>query len=293
MENVNEFLGVLAPTTRGATTTNIILDSSLILATKKSLYNIKLVECGDYSQVYLYDKSISKTSNDYKFDLNLSKKKIVTEEKEKKPQVLKSKNEIALKNIIRSKIECQRLAKANMNKWETFITLTFAENIDNIEQANKRFKYVVDKVRRVKPDFMYLGITEFQKRGAIHYHLLTNVSINDNKLIYSQEDNPKFKHIKYWLDGFTSIEVMKGDTKKVVGYIAKYMTKDIDNRLFNRHRYFYSKNLKKPLESYVNMENEKEKELFIKKIQDKCLIYQNEYYNTYDNTKVIFLELVL
>ena len=69
------------------------------------------------------------------------------------------------------------------------------------------------------------------------------------------------------------------------------MTKDIDNRLFNHRRYFYSRNLKKPLESYIDLDNIKESLFLQKIIQDKELIYQNDYINPYDNGKVTFLEL--
>ena len=55
--------------------------------------------------------------------------------------------------------------------------------------------------------------------------------------------------------------------KKVVGYIAKYMTKDIDNRLFNRHRYFYSRNLIVPTTMYLALDNEKEQDFYKKIIQ--------------------------
>ena len=41
---------------------------------------------------------------------------------------------------------------------------------------------------------------------------------------------------------------------------------------------------------FINLDNYKDKEYYLKKIQDKELIYQNEYINPYDNTKVIFLE---
>ncbi len=261
-----------------------LLDSNLIVATKKK-YDIKLVDCNDYVQIYLYENQKVKT---IKKDNDLELKKI-----EFKNSSINSNQlvHVELKNIIRSKLECQRLAKANIKDWKTFITLTFADNITNVSQANKRFKYFIDKVRRVKKDFKYLCITEFQQRGATHYHMLCNISLEESNLIYSQIDNPKFKHIKYWNDGFTSVELIKGDVKKIIGYIAKYMTKDIDNRLFNRHRYFYSRNLKKPLENYINLDNETDKEFYKKIIQDKNLIYQNEYINPYDNSKVTFLEL--
>lgn len=271
-----------------------ILDSNLIVATR-DLYDIKLVECGDYCQVYIYnDRKPKRKIKDNNIDLELKKRnieqKFVFNKQIKSPEELKGYEHIEQKNIIRSKLECQRLAKANINEWKTFITLTFEENITDVQHANKRFKYFIDKVRRVKKDIKYLCITEFQKRGATHYHMLSNIDINDENLIYKQEDNPKFKHVKYWNDGFTSVEVMQGDAKKVIGYIAKYMTKNIDNRLFNRHRYFYSRNLKRPIANYINCQNVKEKDFYLKKIQDKELIYQNEYINPYDETNVLFLE---
>ena len=269
----------------------LLLDSKLITPTISDGYNIKLVDCGDYVQVYCYEKKKKKRKNDDD-DLNLIKNFNVGEsEKERKEKnAVNVENVIEVRNIIRSKLQCQRLAKANAKDWETFITLTFAENEQNIESANRKFRYFVDKVRRVKKDFKYLCIPEFQKRGAIHYHLLTNVSTSDDKLIYSQSDNPKYKHIKYWNLGFDSIEVIKGDIKKIVGYISKYMTKEIDNRLFGHRRYFYSNNLDKPLENYIDTDIVRDFNFYQKKIQELQPIYQRDYINPYDNSKVTFLE---
>lgn len=273
----------------------LLLDSSLISATiydKPKLYDYKLVECGSFVQVYRYQysriKNINKNDDS---DLNLKKIKfeVNTSKKETK---LKTANEIEERNITRSKLQCQRIAKANMEHWETFITLTFEDNITDLKLANKRFKYFIDKVRRIKKDLMYIGVPEHQKRGAIHYHLLTNISIDDTKLIYNQEDNPKFKHIKYWLDGFNSVERVKGDVKKIIGYISKYMTKDIDDRLFGRRRFFYSQNCIVPKVSYIDSFESNELDFLQKKIQDKELIYQNKYLNAYDDSEVSFQEFL-
>ncbi len=269
-----------------------ILDSNPIVATKR-VYDFKLVDCGEIVQVYYYeDRKTKKNEENATTDLEYKEYKMDKMFEKQKNSKKKSElsNVISEKHILRSKVECQRLAKANMKDWKTFITLTFEENIKDVEYANKRFKYFIDKARRLKCDLKYLCITEFQKRGATHYHMLCNIDINDTKLIYSQKDNPKFKHIKFWIDGFTSVEKMTGDTKKVIGYIAKYMSKDIDNRLFNRHRYFYSRNLNKPIENYIDSTQIKEKEFFEKKIQDKELVFQSSYVNPYDQTNVIFLE---
>ncbi len=281
-----------------------ILDSRLIVTTNLDLYNVKLVECGDYVQIYSYDRKKSRTNEKDKEDLSLKKDMIVENDKnknDKKNITLKDTNDIEKRNIIRSKLECQRLAKANMEDWQTFITLTF-ENTDkfditNIDDCNKRFRYFVDKIKRVYKDFKYICVPEFsKKRGekygveAIHYHLLTNISINDKKLMYSQKNGSKFMHIKYWNDGFTSVEKMSNDPKKVVGYISKYMTKDIDNKLFSRHRYFYSRNLERPKENYIDLNNQKECEFLLKKIRDKEKIYSNTYLSPYDGNIVEFQE---
>lgn len=273
----------------------LLLDSSLISATifdKPKLYDYKIVECGSFVQVYKYlhprIKNINKNDD---VDLNLKKIKYEVDTSKKETK-LKTINEIEERNIIRSKLQCQRIAKANMEYWETFITLTFEDNVTDVKLANKRFKYFIDKVRRIKNDLRYLVVPEHQKRGAIHYHLLTNISINDTKLMYNQEDNPKFKHVKYWLDGFNSVEHIKGDAKKIVGYISKYMTKDIDNRLFGQRRFFCSQNCIVPKVSYIDSMDSRDLEFLQKKIQDKELIYQNKYLNAYDDSEVSFQEFL-
>lgn len=271
-----------------------LLDSKLITATILKEYNIKFIDCGDFYQVYCYQNKKKITTRKDDTDLNLQKLKVknfINDEEQKETNIqLKDGNKIEDRNIIRSKLSCQRIAKSNSNIWETFITLTIAENEQDIKKANKMLHSFTTKIRSIKKDFAYIAIPEFQKRGAVHYHLLTNISINDDKLIYSQEDNPRFKHIKYWNKGFTNVEPMKADIKKIVGYISKYMTKDIDNRLFGYRRYLYSQNLSMPKESYINTENKLDYDFFTKKIQDKALIYENVYINPYDNSKVTFLE---
>lgn len=288
MSNTNE---------KGSKEPALLLDSSLITATNLKKYNIKVVDCGEYKQVYLYDNYITRSIEKDDFDLKLKKERINRFFDSNGEDLSNKTNKIELKqieekNVIRSKIQCQRLAKANFDKWETFITLTFEENITNIKIANKNFHSFITTIRKHKKDFSYIAIPEFQKRGAIHYHILTNISIKDDNLIFSQKDNPKFKHIKYWKHGFTSVEIMKGDSKKIVGYISKYMTKDIDNRLFGHRRYFYSQNLTIPQESYIDTNEEFDLNFYKKIIQDKELIYQNEYINSYNGSKVLFLEFL-
>lgn len=296
----------------------ILLDSSLILTTKSEKYDvmveeydIKIVECGNYCQLYLFNNKMKHRKEQNKDIIDLSLEKINKKNKinamfdnvDNNDSLPILSDTIQLKNITRSKLECQRLAKANMEDWKSFITLTFEENIIDLKEANKKFRYYIDKIQRLRKDFKYLCITEFQKRGAIHYHLLTNLECNSKfipkqpiKSLYNPSSRTwkelEYYDLPYWIDGYSSAEPMNSDAKKVVGYISKYMTKDIDNRLFNHHRYFYSRNLNRPKESYINIENIKHSNYLKKIIQDKELIYQNEYANPYDNNKVSFLELL-
>ena len=280
----------------------LLLDSKHITATdikskvkylvedKPKIYDFKVVQCGSYTQVYYYlrnrvktpakDDDIDLNLNSIDFDISDSKKKIKTN----------ISNNIELRSIVRSKLQCQRIAKANMEHWKTFITLTFKENVKDIDYANRKFHNFITVIKRHYKDFMYLCVPEYQKRGAVHYHMFTNIDINDNTLMYTQEDNHKYRHIKYWRFGFTSVQSIVNDPVKVVGYISKYMTKDIDNRLFGHRRFFYSQNCNVPKVSYIDSMDSRDFEFLQKKIQGKELIYQNEYLNTYDDSKVSFQE---
>ncbi len=284
----------------------LLLDSSLITPTiyeKPMLYDYKIVECGSYVQVYYYKHSrIKNPKKDDDVDLNLKKlnAEVNTSKKETK---LKTSNEIEERNITRSKLQCQRIAKANMEYWKSFVTLTFEDNITDEEFANKRFRYYVDKIRRVKKDFRYICVKEHQKRGAIHFHLLTNLECDTDlipkrplKRLYNKESkiwkDLDYYDLKYWNDGFSSAEPVSGDAKKIVGYISKYMTKDIDDRLFGRRRFFYLQNCIVPKISYIDSMDSRDLEFLQKKIQDKELIYQNKYLNAYDDSEVSFQEFL-
>lgn len=275
---------------------NALLDSSLILATNNETYNLKVIECGNYIQTYSFNnEKLKKVKGIEKIEDTRKINFIDTDDLvkiDKNIDFKSNENKIEFKNANRSKFECQRIAKANSDEWKTLITLTFAENVTDIDFANKRFKYFRDKVRRVFKDFKYICVPEFQDRGAAHFHLLTNISIDDDKLIYLQEDNKKFKHIRYWDEGFTKVDNVNKNIKKIIGYISKYMSKDIDNRLFNHRRYFYSRNLNKPKTIYLDLNNFEHLEYYLKLINGKDEIYKNDYQSSYTQELITFREFL-
>ena len=75
----------------------------------------------------------------------------------------------------------------------------------------------------------------------------------------------------------------------VVGYLSKYMTKDIDNRLFGKKRYFNSTNLIMPKEYYIDCKNENEFFYFLDFINNSNIVYEKDYLNYFEE-EINFVE---
>jgi len=86
----------------------------------------------------------------------------------------------------------------------------------------------------------YAVVIEFQKRGAIHFHVLFfNLPFIDHD-----------KLSKLWRNGFIKINKIE-NVKNIGSYVTKYMSKDFDDsRLCGQKSYFTSRGLKKPFITY-------------------------------------------
>lgn len=262
-------------------------------------YNIKVIDLQGYKQVYIYPLQQHKLlkgyeKNDFK-DLDLITESNYIEnfnENEKK------QSKIDFKNVMRAKLKCQRLIKANDKVWKTFITLTFKENITDLSIAYKKLSNCLRYIKsRIKNDFKWVCIPEYQKSGRVHYHLITNIELNDTHLVSIQNSSGQFYyHLKLWEKiGFNSIEEIKdkdgNDNKKICGYISKYMTKQyIEDSFFNKNRYYSSQNLNRPKDYYIDTNSEKGQNLFEELLRDNYIIYTNDYKDTFDN-QIQFFEL--
>ena len=254
---------------------SLLLDSSLISQTKDKHYTHKIVQCGRYYQVYSFadiktkkDQNLEKMR---KFNPNLYE--VDTDDLSKK-ESREDEKEILLKNIQRSKLQMERIVKTNEQIFKTFITLTFKENETDITTANKAFNSFRTYIKKIKPDFKYVAVPEFQKRGAVHYHVLSNIDYTDFKLLSKEEKRlwnrssrswQIGRNIKGWNKGYSLVKNCSniinpntGDKVNVVGYMAKYMTKDIDKRLWGKRRFLYSLSLDRPSIIYIDESIEKE-----------------------------------
>ena len=309
--------------------TRALLDSSLISQTKYKTYTHKVIRIGDYYQIYDYNKIGLRKDNNleknkYTCKVKGSSEQIQIAEDVKKeydkfnnnpmyiqksystpledfkhtdmPINIKSEKKIDIKNINRAKFELQRIVKANEQEFKTFITLTFEQNITSIEEANKKFNSFRTYIKRLKSDFKYVCVPEFQKRGAVHYHLLTNIDYTDFNLLSQNEIKLWNKSSRSWQVGRNIIGWSSGyslvknmEKIEIIGYITKYMTKDIDNRLWGKRRYLYSQNLIKPIISYIDVTNIEDFSKLVNITSDLKVAYKTSYKNIYNET-VDFIE---
>lgn len=144
-------------------------------------------------------------------------------------------------NINLTKRKLRRLVNSN-EQLDKFITLTFRDNVTNVRVANSEFKKFVKRMNYYlkengKEKMEYVCVVEFQKRGAVHYHLLTNLKYIKNDVLSD-----------IWGNGF--VKINRIDRVDNVGaYIVKYMHKDThDIRLRNEKAFFTSRRLNRPEE---------------------------------------------
>lgn len=228
----------------------------------RKFYNKKIVWSGNIVEVYEYENSIVKGETN-----NGSGRSVEADEENKERH---RKNTLA-----RARRDVRRLINANVGKWgekPKFLTLTFAENVQDIKQANYEFKKFRQRLEYgLNIKLKYVVVIEFQKRGAIHYHVV----------FFNLPYIPNAKLAEIWRNGFIKINSIE-HVDNVGAYVTKYMTKDNDDdRLKGKKSYFTSRGLNKPLEKYLNDEDEKE----IAKVKEK-LSHKKVYENRFDNEYV-------
>lgn len=200
--------------------------------------------------------------------------------------------------------DIERLIDCNYNDKSTFLTLTFARNLEDLPEANKEFnlfikrlKYhlkkldeaneddeAVENIEDVKVDetdetdenteddeekesLKYISIWERQERGAIHYHVIMfNLPFIEAKKIE-----------EIWKNGFIKINLIKDEDKatgSVSTYLTKYFVKDIAERVREKKAYFSSRNLKKPKEWKQRLTDDEINEILV---NDKDILYQKAF----------------
>jgi len=169
-----------------------------------------------------------------------------------------------------------------------FITLTFKENLQLPKVANKALTSFIRKLRRAPEltnDLRYIAVPEVQKRGAIHFHIVTNIS----------DYIPYENLVKYWTrsidqnseilekGGYIKIKRYEGrNVQDIAVYLSKYLTKSGNfTEIFNGQKiYMTSRNLKRPAVSTL-MVNSPSTLAYLPELAHKKLIAESSYLNPY------------
>jgi len=148
-------------------------------------------------------------------------------------------------NLTRTRSRLCRLIWANETEWgerPKFFTFTFKDNLTQVAEANAVWSKFARRLKQRFGPMKYLAVTEFQERGAVHYHVIFF-------------NMPYVKGLKkviaeLWGEGFIKLKAI-GQIDNVGLYVSKYLTKEnADDRLLRKKSFFCSRGLKKPDEYY-------------------------------------------
>lgn len=208
-------------------------------------YNLKVIETATYTEIYEYlDEPVfytvgTKENNEKVKHIDSDENNAVNNKiAEKHYDALKRKQ----KHYEKMRWEIARLVDCNFDNQTKFMTLTFKENIKDLNYTNKEFKKFIQRLnyylyKDKKHHLKYIAVWEKQKRGAIHYHVI----------FFSLPYIPVKELRKIWRNGFVKINIIDVDSKDNRGrYVSKYFSKDIDEKDFKQKAFFKSQNLSLP-----------------------------------------------
>jgi len=198
-------------------------------------YRQKLIICGKKAELYQYEVPIAtgKRKKARQTIRRRTKEEVMAEVKRNENSAFEMEvmRDFSLR---RTRARITRLIDSNSDL-KVFMTLTFKENIKELKEANVFFKKFILRLKYLYKGLKYLAVPEFQKRGAVHYHVLINFEMSHDKM---QE---------IWGQGFVMINRVK-HVNNLGMYISKYVGKDLfDIRYFGMRKILSSKNLEQPI----------------------------------------------
>ena len=205
----------------------------------------KIIQSGDIIEIYEYSEGYLKgyklTENEANNRTSLESNSDDTDSRER--------------SLKRAKANLRRIINSNVGQYgreftSKFLTLTFKDNVQDIKQANYEFKKFIKRLNyklygTKKANLKYTAVIEFQKRGAIHYHVI----------VYNMPYLKAGEISNIWENGFIKINKID-DVDNVGAYVGEYLGqaekgqgKSVeDDRLRGQKTYFSSRGLFKPVE---------------------------------------------
>lgn len=230
-------------------------------------YNTKIIETSTTKEVYLYEKPIyTKVDLENKIISSEHNKRKIFDEMSAQYQYdsLKRKQ----KHYEQMRWEVARIVDCNFDNKTKFLTLTFKENIQDITQTNREFKYFIQRLnyhiyQTKTQSLKYIATWEKQKRGAIHYHVI----------FFDFPYIAKETLQQIWEHGFIKINRVYVDSKENRGrYLSKYFGKDLELKEHKKKAFFKSQQLKMPIVKKLILTDE-----ILQDLLQEQVIFQKEY----------------
>lgn len=213
------------------------------------------------------------------------------------------------------------LIRANLDKFDAFVTLTFArrENDEKYKDFGASFRYVDDvrnfkevkakfssfintlskNMRRKGLEFEYVATWEMHADGSFHFHMICS-TVPDDLLCDAPEwldvdfktgKRRNGKMLIHWEYGKSDYELVR-DRERMSTYISKYVLKSLRNideehyeTFLNAKKYFSSRGLEKPKVSYVF--SDEDFMSLLEKIKGYGEAYPIVYKNAYNNGEIV------
>lgn len=128
----------------------------------------------------------------------------------------RSENLVSIKRTLKKlrRIICENFSGGEDELW---ITLTYAENVQDSKVVYSDFRNLLKKLKRKYGKLEYVNVLEPQKRGAWHMHLL--LKSDDGR--YLRIENADLQ--KLWGKGFVKVKRLK-HSDNVAAYLMAYLS---------------------------------------------------------------------
>ena len=194
----------------------------------------------------------------------------------------KEVGKIKARSLARTRTNLTELVENNEDVFKSFITLTYKEEIEDIDQAYKDLSNYLKLCKRnlakEGKELYYIAVPEIQNKRAqrtgkyvIHFHIISNAEIG-SALIPKREpkkiagaDHKGITTIEYYdLKGWPdekkghsfALPIQHQGEFELSKYLLKYLYKDLDDRFYGRQKILHSNNLKVPEFQYYLEEKE-------------------------------------
>lgn len=202
--------------------------------------HIKAIQSGDIIEIFNYERDLPEKNK--RNERIVERSNGICRPRKMRRKIVRDRR---FDNVCRQRATFRRLVRSNLTRAETpaLLTLTMLDIVP-ITQGYKSFSDFISRLRKSYGEtFRYIAVPEFQKRGAVHFHVL--MWGLPYETIYFERQERTLQHI--WARGFLDCTTTDGNGR-LITYLCKYMQKAVfDERLAGQKGYVCSRNIVRPV----------------------------------------------